>query len=194
MSIEAMKQALDALDCINSPLHMTELRSVGRAITALRAAIESQERVMKLRQDIAHHLALADGINAELAMQRLTDVQQAIEIAVADQATYGMGITLGGKRIDPASIYKRPEPVAWMYDWTTSEGEFIQNWTTSEAETLRDTEPTIISNVRPLYTHPPRREWVGLTDEEIRELSHEHRFSDDEHILAIMAALKEKNS
>jgi hypothetical protein len=76
MSIEAMKQALEALDCINSPLHMTELRSVGRAITALRAAIESQERVMKLRQDIAHHLALADGINAELAMQRLTDVQQ----------------------------------------------------------------------------------------------------------------------
>jgi hypothetical protein len=46
------------------------------------------------------------------------------------------------------------EPVAWMYDWTTSEGEFLQNWTTSEAETLRDTEPTIITNVRPLYATP----------------------------------------
>jgi hypothetical protein len=40
----------------------------------------------------------------------------------------------------------------------------------------------------------PSREWVGLTQEEMRELSHEHRFSDDEHILAIMAALKEKNT
>lgn len=61
-----------------------------------------------------------------------------------------------------------PEPVAWMYDWTTSDGEFIQDWTTSEAETLRDTKPNIISNIRPLYT--AQREWVGLTDEEIEEL------------------------
>lgn len=62
---------------------------------------------------------------------------------------------------------EKQEPVAWMYDWTTNEGEFIQNWTTSEAESLRDTEPNIISNVRPLYTTPQQRTWVGLTDEEI---------------------------
>jgi hypothetical protein len=48
----------------------------------------------------------------------------------------------------------KDEPVAWMYDWTTSEGEFIQNWTTSENESLRDTEPNIITNVRPLYAIP----------------------------------------
>jgi len=62
---------------------------------------------------------------------------------------------------------EKQEPVAWMYDWTTNEGEFIQNWTTSEAESLRDTEPNIISNVRPLYTTPQQRTWVGLTDEEM---------------------------
>ena len=65
-----------------------------------------------------------------------------------------------------AALEAKDEPVAWMYDWTTSEGEFIQNWTTSEAETLRDTEPTIITNVRPLYTTPPQRTWVKLTNEQ----------------------------
>jgi hypothetical protein len=63
-----------------------------------------------------------------------------------------------------------PKPVVWMYDWTTSDGEFIEDWTTSEAETLRDTEPNIISNIRPLYTAPPKREWQGLTYEEIKEI------------------------
>jgi hypothetical protein len=67
-----------------------------------------------------------------------------------------------------AALEAKDEPVAWMYDWTTSEGEFIQNWTTSEAETLRDTEPTIITNVRPLYTTPPQRK--PLTVEEIAKL------------------------
>jgi len=66
-----------------------------------------------------------------------------------------------------AALEAKDEPVAWMYDWTTSQGEFIQNWTTSEAESLRDTEPTIIKNVRPLYTTPPQRTWVGLTHAEI---------------------------
>ena len=68
----------------------------------------------------------------------------------------------------PPQQEAKDEPVAWMYDWTTSEGEFIQNWTTSEAETLRDTEPTIITNVRPLYTTPPQRK--PLTVEEIHQI------------------------
>ena len=49
---------------------------------------------------------------------------------------------------------EKQEPVAWMYDWTSDEGEFIQNWTTSMAETLRDTGKTVITNVRPLYLAP----------------------------------------
>jgi len=49
---------------------------------------------------------------------------------------------------------EKQEPVAWMYDWTSDEGEFIQDWTTSMAETLRDTGKTVITNVRPLYSAP----------------------------------------
>jgi hypothetical protein len=72
------------------------------------------------------------------------------------------------KALEEALKQGQGEPVAWMYDWTTSEGDFIQNWTTSEAETLRDTEPTIISNVRPLYLHlNNQQQRKPLTDEQI---------------------------
>jgi hypothetical protein len=87
------------------------------------------------------------------------------------------------------------EPVAWMYDWTTSEGEFIQDWTTSEVETLRDTEPTIISNVRPLYLHPAK--WQSLTLEEHYDLADKAGcMSADwiDYARAIEKALKEKNT
>jgi hypothetical protein len=40
MSIEAMKQALEALDCIHSPLYVREIEKIGKATVALRAAIE----------------------------------------------------------------------------------------------------------------------------------------------------------
>ena len=90
---------------------------------------------------------------------------------------------------------EKAEPVAWMYDWTTSDGEFIQDWTTSEAETLRDTEPTIISNVRPLYLHPAK--WQSLTLQEHYDLADKAGcMSTDwiDYARAIEKALKEKNS
>ena len=58
------------------------------------------------------------------------------------------------KSYAPPRQEAKDEPVAWMYDWTSDDGEFIQDWTTSMAETLRDTGKTIITNVRPLYLTP----------------------------------------
>ena len=46
-------------------------------------------------------------------------------------------------------------PIAWMYDWTGGDGDFHKDWLTDDKETLLDTEPTVISNVRPLFAHPP---------------------------------------
>jgi hypothetical protein len=40
MSIEVMRQALDALDCIHSPLYVREIEKIGEAMDALRDAIE----------------------------------------------------------------------------------------------------------------------------------------------------------
>jgi hypothetical protein len=44
----------------------------------------------------------------------------------------------------------------------------------------------------PLYTHPPRREWRGLTDEEI-DAANELRLTRQQFARAIEAKLKEKN-
>ena len=44
MSISAMKQALEALDCINSPLQVWEINKLAGAMNALRQAIEQAEK------------------------------------------------------------------------------------------------------------------------------------------------------
>ena len=41
---ELMQQALDALDCIYSPLHVREINKVGGAIKALRSRLAQPER------------------------------------------------------------------------------------------------------------------------------------------------------
>ena len=55
------------------------------------------------------------------------------------------------------SLYKEPKekPVAWVYNG------ILHEFDPSEFAT---------SEVTPLYTKPPKRKWVGLTDEEITEL------------------------
>jgi hypothetical protein len=54
--------------------------------------------------------------------------------------------------------------------------------------------------VQPLYTTPPKREWVGLTDEEIQKVvskkwwDWEDAFDIEGFSRAIEAKLKEKNT
>jgi hypothetical protein len=45
----------------------------------------------------------------------------------------------------------------------------------------------------PLYTAPPRREWVGLTDEEVKEISLANRPYVIDMVRALEQRLKEKN-
>ena len=45
-----------------------------------------------------------------------------------------------------------------------------------------------------LYTSPPKREWKGLTDEEIYYFCHLAYTGDEEFLLAVEAKLKEKNT
>jgi hypothetical protein len=87
---EALKRALEALDCICSPLHVREITKVGNAIKAIKEAL-----------------------------------------AQPDQ-----------------------EPVAWMREDEDCTDCIV--WEQTEEHTI------------PLYTTPPKREWVGLTDAEIK--------------------------
>jgi hypothetical protein len=54
--------------------------------------------------------------------------------------------------------------------------------------------------VQPLYTTPPKREWVGLTDEEIYEYADKYLYQHGSNYgikafgKAIEAKLKEKNT
>ena len=76
----------------------------------------------------------------------------------------------------------KQEPLAWistgpasMIHWTSDKPAYGDDWV-------------------PLYTTPPQRTWVGLSDEEIETLI--HRFDGDPHTLLdeVNARLKEKNA
>jgi hypothetical protein len=54
------------------------------------------------------------------------------------------------------------------------------------------TKPKDNDPVQPLYTTPPKREWVGLTDDEADELV--ARFARYELLREVEAKLKEKNT
>jgi hypothetical protein len=102
------------------------------------------------------------------------------------------------KQIEIAQAYERgwnaalahaaiaqQEPVAWMYtsQWKSNE-RFITTYQ-SELTTYK------ADKVWPLYTAPPKREWVGLTDEEVDELV--NRFARYGLAREIESKLKEKN-
>jgi len=54
-------------------------------------------------------------------------------------------------------------------------------------------KPTSIYKPIPLYTHPPQRKWVGLTDEEIEQIVDKHWDNPSMFAEAIEVKLKAKN-
>jgi hypothetical protein len=89
------------------------------------------------------------------------------------------------------------EPVAWA---CFKNGELQTELIGTEADVdfwCASNEPEMEGMVKgSLYTHPPRREWRGLTEEEINEATFHPDGCMNTHIefaRAIEAALKEKN-
>jgi hypothetical protein len=81
-----------------------------------------------------------------------------------------------------------PEPVAWgVFEGNLHDMFFTQ----SEAQEMADLKGTH-AEVRPLYTTPPQRTWVGLTDED--EIDWEEGGNLRDLVKAIEAKLKEKNT
>ncbi len=78
------------------------------------------------------------------------------------------------------------EPVAWLKTW--SDGSLTVLKTKSHAFADHELEP--------LYTAPPKREWVGLTDEEVAQGLKESWVTEQAWQSAVWwaeAKLKEKN-
>ncbi len=79
-----------------------------------------------------------------------------------------------------------PEPVAWIIDRAMAEQKL--DW-------CKPKNSDTYVDATPLYTAPPKREWVGLTDEEIGHLM--RQYPDNlswNSVLEIEAKLKEKNT
>lgn len=79
--------------------------------------------------------------------------------------------------------YPEQEPVAWMYVNKDGECEQIEY-----GEAFGD------PSVTPLYTAPPKREWVGLTYDEAYELFVDYDIYSIGLLKATEAKLKEKNN
>ena len=84
------------------------------------------------------------------------------------------------------------EPVAWRFrsgTWFNREVQWRYIDTLDGAEGLR--------GLQPLYTAPPKKQWVGLTDEEINSVRHSRdwtaAWTDTTFARAIEAKLREKN-
>jgi hypothetical protein len=103
------------------------------------------------------------------------------------------------KQIEIAQAYQRgwnaalaqQEPVAWITNGGNGELWWHRSSKFDEEGNLIGPNPDDI----PLYTTPPKREWVGLTDDEIEEIQKSLgiaiHWSD---FRAIEAKLKEKNT
>jgi hypothetical protein len=82
------------------------------------------------------------------------------------------------------------EPVAWgVFEGNLHDMFFSQE----EAQEMADLKGTP-AEVRPLYTHPPQRTWVGLTDDEHCDIWYKESLDWMEYGKAIEAKLKEKNN
>ena len=59
---DVLVQALDALDCIYSPLHVREINKVGAAMAALRAALADQPQTTHWQgcEEVHHECAIAE--------------------------------------------------------------------------------------------------------------------------------------
>ena len=103
---------------------------------------------------------------------------------------------------------EKQEPVAWqerqarrMKDGVVTEWT---NWYPCRYRTIDEARAEACDHIpyewRPLYTHPPKREWVSLTEEEIQELHYQIKvkcigaYRTEDVYRAIEAKLREKNT
>jgi len=174
MSIEAMKQALEALELLRSGLIQMRRHSeeYGRAWAG--AYVEEYQKL--LSGSAGEQFRILNALQ-----DRLADVGEAVVDGYQAIASLRQAIAEAEKQ----------EPVAWVQDVEFEQlPEFAFSWVKTR---LHD---------KPLYTHPPKREWVGLTEEEIFEaadLFGEFRYGDAQghkrlaFAQAIEAELREKN-
>ena len=118
----------------------------------------------------------------------MTDLRKAAEMALEafDDLTFGRVSKFPDARKALRQALAQPEqkPVRWINFNAATGQESIDDYCDSELASI------------PLYTAPPKREWVGLTDEEVDECYYwkDRLWTTDELVRHVEAKLKEKNS
>jgi len=116
-------------------------------------------------------------------------------LPVADQAkhrdvmSYIEAMDVLRKALDADSMASLPDPVAWVCEGCSYDEKHSLDYQQDEINAIP------IGTL--LYTHPPRREWQGLTDEEIWSDGSRMGLSEDgirRFAREIEAKLKEKNT
>ena len=126
----------------------------------------------------------------QLALEALEDSNDVARMEFGDEDYYLEAINALRQALETEQ-----EPVAWISDSPTKGNGKQLHWTKSDAWRWS-------SNITPLYTAPPKKQWVGLTDEEIHDLIYVSQKIDASNspwfdclgfYRAIEAKLKEKN-
>jgi proteasome lid subunit RPN8/RPN11 len=198
---KAAEQALEALEV---PLHTpTARKQAWDAINALRAELAEQEQAtgkdsftvdwMKQALTVVWNFPSHPGFHpadssADQDGEDPTSAWRAGWIA----AVGAMQDAVRHVTPDPQEqAEQEQEPVAWRWKAMVN-GDFVSNWVLTHSE-----PPPYALESQPLYTHPPHREWQGLTEEEVEKLwrkwvgTQRPNYS---FFNAIEAALKEKNN
>ena len=123
----------------------------------------------------------------QMALEALEDANDVARMEFSDEDYYSEAINALRQALE-----EKQEPVAWISDSPTKGNGKQLHWTKSEAWRWS-------SNITPLYTAPQKKQWVGLTDEEVSEIiDWEIGFNscwgpEEAFARAVEQALKEKN-
>ena len=149
-------------------------------MTDLRKAAEMALEALETLWDIL------DDIDTAADMAKENDAWYRKRVEALQKKRWDTMITTDGYKLKGGPVealrqalaQPEQEPVAWFMH-----GELFFP---SEYQPIA--EPN--DEAKPLYTAPPKREWVGLTDEEI----YEHEWWDEETAFAANKELMEKNN
>jgi hypothetical protein len=167
-----MQQALEALE--SDPISHAGLVNRKQAITALRQALETKQEPVAL--PCVYITSQKDGGNC-----------------------YGDGTVYRGQRSKDSAV-----PTYTVQELADSKGVSAQPvaWLSEGGDVSRSKRymDEMGFKCNPLYTAPPKKEWVGLTDEERNSLWRDaigwgDPSHDDEDLMKVIEAkLKEKNT
>ena len=180
MQITLSQAAQSLLDALAAAMpyapHRAEFDIVADAADDLRAALKREEEaptqetdMSTLREAAQQALEALRGYRREIGCHQSCDAERGLESALAQQ---------------------EQEPVAWRWVPSKVWHDYVLSDDPEQAKLAREYG----IEVQCLYTHPPRREWQSLTDENIALIDWEKLRTRKDAVRAIEAALKEKNN